>query len=86
MIKVSATEFQKNIGRIQHQVLQSQEPVVVTSHGRNAFVLVPAKEYGRLKARDRRAFYTRELPRQVIEAIRRVEMDSRHGHLNEDSD
>ncbi len=86
MIKVSATEFQKNIGRIQHQVLESQESVVVTSHGREAFVLVPAREYRRLKARDRRTFYTRELPREVIEAIRRVEMDPRHRHLDEELD
>jgi len=86
MDKVSATEFQKNVGRIQHQLLVSQKPVMVTSHGREAFVLVPADEYRRLKARDRKAFYTGELPRQVIEAIAKVERDSRHDPLNEELD
>jgi prevent-host-death family protein len=82
--KVTSTEFQKNIGRIQHQVLETQKAVVVTNHGREAFVLVPAKEYRRLKSRDRRAFFTRELPRSVVEAIGRVEMDPRHRHLDEE--
>jgi prevent-host-death family protein len=83
-MKVTATEFQKNLGRIQHHMRESHEPGIVTSHGRKAFVLVPAREYRRLKARDRRAFYTRELPRKVVEAIARVDMDARHDHLDEE--
>jgi hypothetical protein len=40
----------------------------------------------RLKARHRKAFYTGELPRQVIEAIAKVEMAARHDPLNEELD
>ncbi len=86
MIKVSATEFQKNQGRILHEIVQLQEPVVVTSHGREAFVLVPVKEYWRLKARDRHAFYAGELSRDLIEAVQHVKMDARHEPLDEELD
>jgi prevent-host-death family protein len=51
MIKVSAAEFQRNIGR--YQDLALTEPVAVTRNGRERTVLISTAEYQRLKRRDR---------------------------------
>lgn len=51
MIRVSAAEFQRNIGRYQDDALR--EPVVVTRNGRERTVLISTEEYRRLKRYDR---------------------------------
>jgi prevent-host-death family protein len=51
MIKVSAAEFQRNIGRYQDMALR--QPVAVTRNGRESTVLISTEEYLRLKRRDR---------------------------------
>lgn len=51
MIRVSAAEFQRNIGRYQDDALR--EPVVVTRNGRERTVLISTAEYQRLKRYDR---------------------------------
>src|SRR5713226_7229692 len=51
MIKVSAAEFQRNIGRYQDMALV--QPVAVTRNGRERTVMISAEEYHRLKRRDR---------------------------------
>ncbi len=51
MLKVSAAEFQRNIGRYQDMALR--EPVAVTRNGRDSTVLLSSEEYMRLKRRDR---------------------------------
>lgn len=50
MIKVSAAEFQRNIGRYQN--LAPTQPVAVTHNGRERMVLISIDEYHRLKRRD----------------------------------
>ncbi len=52
MIKVSAAEFQRNIGRYQDVALI--QPVAVTRNGRERTVMISVEEYHRLKRRDRR--------------------------------
>jgi prevent-host-death family protein len=52
MIKVSAAEFQRNIGRYQDIALT--QPVAVTRNGRERTVMISIEEYRRLKRRDRR--------------------------------
>jgi PHD/YefM family antitoxin component YafN of YafNO toxin-antitoxin module len=52
MIKVSAAEFQRNIGRYQDMALS--QPVGVTRNGRERTVMISVEEYNRLKRRDRR--------------------------------
>ena len=52
MIKVSAAEFQRNIGRYQDMALS--QPVGVTRNGRERTVMISVEEYHRLKRRDRR--------------------------------
>ena len=51
MIKVSAAEFQRNIGRYQDMALV--QPVAVTRNGRERTVMISVEEYHRLKRRDR---------------------------------
>src|SRR5262249_27577258 len=51
MIKVSAAEFQRNIGRYQDMALT--RPVAVTRNGRERTVMISVEEYHRLKKRDR---------------------------------
>ncbi len=51
LLKVSAAEFQRNIGR--YQDLALRRPVVVTRNGREGTVLISTEEYERLKRRDR---------------------------------
>jgi PHD/YefM family antitoxin component YafN of YafNO toxin-antitoxin module len=51
MIRVSAAEFQRNIGR--YQDLALTQPVAVTRNGRERTVMISTDEYQRLKRRDR---------------------------------
>lgn len=51
MIKVSAVEFQRNIGR--YQDLALTQPVAVTRNGRERTVMISVDEYLRLKRRER---------------------------------
>ncbi len=51
MIRVSAAEFQRNIGRYQDIALV--QPVAVTRNGRERTVMISVEEYHRLKRRDR---------------------------------
>ena len=80
-LKVSAAEFQRNIGRYQDIALR--QPVAVTRNGRDSCMLISTEEYRRLKRRDRQVFATGELPDEIFEAVRNAKMDPRHNHLNE---
>ncbi len=80
MIRVPATEFGKEVGR--YQDLALSQTVIVTRNGRDRTVMISAEEYHRLKRRDRRVFATGELPEEIIGAIARSEMDSRHAPLD----
>ncbi len=50
-IKVSAADFQRNIGRYQDIALR--QPVAVTRNGRESCMLISVEEYTRLKRRAR---------------------------------
>jgi len=81
MIRVSSTEFGKEVGRYQDVALS--QPVVVTRNGRDRTVVISAEEYLRLKRRDRQVFEAGELPDDIVDAIGRSEMDERHRHLDD---
>lgn len=81
MIRVSSTEFGKEVGRYQDMALS--QPVVVTRNGRDRTVMISAEEYLRLKRRDRQVFAAGELPGDLLAAVRTSEMDARHKHLDE---
>jgi PHD/YefM family antitoxin component YafN of YafNO toxin-antitoxin module len=81
MIRVSSTEFGKEVGR--YQDLALSQPVIVTRNGRDRTVMISADEYRRLKRRDRQVFAAGELPDDVVEAVRRSKMDARHQPLDD---
>ena len=81
MIRISATEFGKEVGRYQDAAMT--QPVIVTRNGRDRTVMISAEEYLRLKRRDRQVFAAGELPEETVEAVRTSEMDPRHRHLDE---
>jgi len=81
MIRVSSTEFGKEVGRYQDAALS--QPVIVTRNGRDRTVMISADEYARLKRRDRQVFSTADMPEDIVEAVRKSKMDPRHNHLDE---
>jgi PHD/YefM family antitoxin component YafN of YafNO toxin-antitoxin module len=78
MLRVTSTEFGKKIDLYQDTALN--QPVVVTRDGRDRTVMISTEEYHRLKRRDRQVFQAGELPEDMLQAVRRSEMDPRHIH------
>lgn len=81
MLKVSAAEFQRNLGR--YQDLALRQPVAVSRNGRESCVLLSTEEYRRLLRRDRQVFSTADAPQDVIDAVGNAQMDPRHNHLDD---
>jgi prevent-host-death family protein len=71
MIRVSSTEFGKEVGRYQDAALT--QPVVVTRNGRDRTVIISAEEYTRLKRRDREVLRIEDFNEADVEAVRRAE-------------
>jgi prevent-host-death family protein len=67
MMKVSAAEFQRNIGRYQDEALT--QPVAVTRNGRDRTVLISVEEYERLKRRDRRVLRPEDFTEEDLAAL-----------------
>jgi prevent-host-death family protein len=67
MLKVSAGEFQRHIGR--YQDLALTQPVAVTRNGRERTVLLSADEYHRLKRRDRQVLTLADFTEADIAAL-----------------
>ncbi len=70
MIKVSAAEFQKHIGR--YQDLALTQGVAVTRNGRERTVLISVEEYQRLKRRDRQVLGLSDFTEADIAALETV--------------
>nr|WP_255608339.1 type II toxin-antitoxin system prevent-host-death family antitoxin [Methylosinus sp. Sm6] len=82
VLKVSAADFQRNIGR--YQDLALREPVAVTRNGRESCVLLSVDEYRRLKRRDRRVRLVEELSDEEIALIAKAEVPAGYEHLDEE--
>jgi prevent-host-death family protein len=70
MVKVSAAEFQRNIGRYQDMALT--QPVAVTRNGRERTVLISVEEYERLKRRDRVVLRLEDFTDEDLAALERT--------------
>jgi PHD/YefM family antitoxin component YafN of YafNO toxin-antitoxin module len=70
MIKVSAAEFQRNIGR--YQDLALTQAVAVTRNGRERTVMISVDEYQRLKRRDRQVLGLQDFTAEDIDALEAV--------------
>ena len=71
MIKVSAAEFQRNIGRYTDAAMT--QPVIMTRNGRERTVTLSIEEYRRLKRRDRQVLRLEDITDEMIEAIEKAE-------------
>ncbi|MBD0415800.1 type II toxin-antitoxin system Phd/YefM family antitoxin [Oryzicola mucosus] len=71
MLKVSAAEFQRNIGR--YQDLALTQPIAVTRNGRERTVMISTEEYNRLKRRDREVLSLDDFTDEDIAAIAAAE-------------
>ncbi len=83
MIEVSATDFAKKMG--QYRRAAHREPVAVTDRSGITEVLISKAdfdEYQKLKAKETKAYFARELPNDLVEAIERAEMSPEDDHLN----
>jgi PHD/YefM family antitoxin component YafN of YafNO toxin-antitoxin module len=67
MVRVSAAEFQRNIGRYQDMALV--QPVAVTRNGRERTVMISVEEYHRLKRRDRQVLELEDFTEADILAL-----------------
>lgn len=67
MIRVSAAEFQRNIGKYQDIALR--EPVAVTRNGRGGTVLISAEDYRELRRNYRRVMRLEDFTEEDIRAI-----------------
>jgi prevent-host-death family protein len=68
MVRVSASEFSKNVGHFQDVALT--QPVTVTRNGRDRTVTISAEEYHRLKRRDREVMSLDDFTQDDLNAIR----------------
>lgn len=75
MEKVCITEAELQRGFATLADRARREPVAITTpDGRDEFVVLSAKEYARLKRRDRRVGLTEELPEEWVEAVRNAKV------------
>jgi prevent-host-death family protein len=81
-VRVSASEFQRNVGYYQDVALT--QPVAITKNGRDRTVLLSATEYDRLKRHDRRVIVSGEFTEAELEAIEKSEVPAEYNYLNEE--
>lgn len=70
--RISSADLAKHFGLHADRARQG-EPVRTTKYGRDDLVLLSAREYDRLKNRDRRVYSIEEIPDKWIEAIANAE-------------
>jgi PHD/YefM family antitoxin component YafN of YafNO toxin-antitoxin module len=83
MAAITATEFAKSFGRYKEEA--QREPVAITSYGRVSGYFVSAHEYEelcRLREFERRVYRFKDLPKEIVAAIKASKMDPAHDHLN----
>ena len=83
MAAVSASEFAKSFGRYKEEA--QRQPVAITSYGRISGYFVSAQEYEelrRLREFERRVYRLKDLPTEIVQAIKTARMDPAHDHLN----
>jgi PHD/YefM family antitoxin component YafN of YafNO toxin-antitoxin module len=72
--KVTSAGFQRAFGH--YRELALQQPVAITSHGRDSLVLLSADEYKRLKSLDQRSLYAWEMSEDAVTALAAAEPPS----------
>jgi prevent-host-death family protein len=81
MIRITETELQRGFAALVDRA--RHEPVMIaTSDGRDEFVVLSAKEYARLKRRDRCVGRTEDLPEEWIDAVRSAKVPDEFAALD----
>jgi PHD/YefM family antitoxin component YafN of YafNO toxin-antitoxin module len=83
MVAVTATEFARNFGL--HKEQAQREPVAITSYGRISGYFVSEQEFNelqRLRKFERRVYKLKDLPDNLVKAIKSAKMNPAHDHLN----
>ena len=83
MIRVSSTEFGKEIGRYRDAALS--QPVVVASGGRGGTVMISADECRRLKRRNREVLGLDDFTDADVEAVRRARPSTESAAFNDEA-
>jgi len=81
-VRVTASQFIRNVGRYQDEA--QKEPVIVVKRDREYTVLVSAGEYRELRRRARIVQRTADMSEAEIEAIGRAEVPPGHEHLDDE--
>jgi prevent-host-death family protein len=85
MNKVTALEFQRNLGKYQREAQRG--PIEITNHGRRDLVLLSAEYFDWLSAAVKRSHKTADGENEFLrDAIKNTRMDSEHDHLNSELD
>ena len=71
MSQVKATYAQRRFGEMMREA--QREPVEILSHGKSAAVLISAREYARLKARDRRVVLAGDFDEETVRLLQAAE-------------
>jgi hypothetical protein len=71
-MRVTTADFIKNYGSLSDRALT--EPLRITKHGKDRFVMLSAAEYDRLKRRDRRVVAVEDMTDDEIERIASAEI------------
>ncbi len=79
-MRVSSAEFLANYGPLSARALN--EPVTITSDGRDRLVLVSAEEFERLRRAGRRARLIEELGEAEVAEIAKAQVPPGHDHLD----
>ena len=78
-MKVSATEFQQNVGKYQDAALQG--PVTITKNGRDHIVMISA-DFFKTVLKGRVVRRTSELDEATLRAIAAAEVDAKYAYLD----
>lgn len=78
--RVTENEFQRAFDALAGKAVE--EPVTITRNGRDHLVVLSAREYARLKRRDRQVGLAEELPEEWIEAVRNAKVPDQFAHLD----
>jgi PHD/YefM family antitoxin component YafN of YafNO toxin-antitoxin module len=81
-MKITSTQFIKTPGAYQDEAQRA--PVVITKHDREHTVLLSAREYQRLKRRDRQVFRVGELSERDVAAIAAAELPAEAAAFNDE--
>ena len=80
MTTMTAREAQRNFGDVVGRA--AREPVEITRHGRRHLVVMTAERYDWLMAAAKRSHRTEDLPKTILDAVRRAKVHTRHAHLD----